>query len=159
MLKTEDKKTFFTYIKNFQSLLEFSKVFGIKLEIVEAENPKILELKDLAVIICDYLQSQEKLHPQEKTKIKTIRGVKKRVIKRGQKIKNARKIRNFIRTQLKSGKNIELRKLQNKFNSMNLSLSCFCNHMRAIREELQKEGFELIKPTPGCYKIARNNHI
>jgi len=51
LIKTRNKRKLFTSKRNLKKLMEFAKLLGLKISIVKVENPKILDLKELAYSI------------------------------------------------------------------------------------------------------------
>ncbi len=62
MIKTKDKRKFFTAEENYLPLLEFSKLFKAEMSIVKVRDAEILDLEQLAPALCDanYIQPQPK---------------------------------------------------------------------------------------------------
>lgn len=55
LIKTKDKKEFFTLVKNKKQLTEYCKTFGAKMLTVKAEidRSQILDLPKLVTALCD----------------------------------------------------------------------------------------------------------
>jgi len=55
LIRTKDKKNFFTLIKNKNQLIEYCKAFGAKMQIVKAkiEKKQILDISKLVLALCD----------------------------------------------------------------------------------------------------------
>src|SRR5262252_7159655 len=53
MIKTKDRRKFFTHEKNFPQLIEFSKTFKAEISVVRVDEADILDLSALAPAICD----------------------------------------------------------------------------------------------------------
>jgi len=147
LLKTKDGRKFLTYEKNLPSLIEFAKTFGAEIYRVEIEKQKILELKALANAICDqeYATSPkhrriEKIHPKPKRTRQAI-------------LRNAIKIRKFIRRRLLAGKPVSLKELKTKYKHYEMTDACLCNHLSTIRKLLIREGYTIKKLGAGKYCV------
>jgi hypothetical protein len=70
MIKTKDRRKFFTHEKNYLPLIEFSKVFNAEISIIKAKDAEVLDLDELAPAICDanYIQPQ----PEEYDILKVV---------------------------------------------------------------------------------------
>jgi hypothetical protein len=53
MIKTKDKRQFFTYEKHLPQLIEFSKIFNAEISVVKIDGEKILDLEELPEAICN----------------------------------------------------------------------------------------------------------
>lgn len=149
LIKTKDNKKFLTHEKNLQSLIEFSKVFLAEIYLAKYEEGKILELKTLAQSICkqDYqsevqVSKLKKLFPKNKKSRKTI-------------LNNAQKIQTFIEEQLMNGKPLSLKNLKNKYNKLEITDACLCNHFANVRKKLSNNGHEFRKVGAGTYCLTK----
>lgn len=147
LIITKDRRKFLTHQKNLPSLIEFTKTFGAEVYTVQAEGQKILELKALANAICnqEYDDDPEctklkKIYPQPLRERKTV-------------IKEAGRIRKFIRDRLLSGKTVSLKELKTKYENRGLTDACLCNHFSTIRKELTREGKQIEKISGGKYRL------
>lgn len=147
MIKTRDKRKFFTEKKNLPFLIEFAKTFGAELSIITTELSKPTPLEKLAAAFCDASYNAEipyehvsRVYP----KIESDR-------QRSDLIDNANKIRKFIHTKLTSHKTITLKELKKKFGDYNLTDSCLCNHLTQVRKEVENEGYTICKLGAGKY--------
>jgi hypothetical protein len=149
MIKTKDRRKFFTHEKNFRPLVEFSKVFKAEVSVVKVQEAEVLALCDLAPALCDPSYSPGP-HPQYqviKVKIPQSRRLRQDILK------NANRIRQQIRKKFIAGKELSLKQLCRDFTG--LTSACLCNHMRMVREELEKEGYQFKKTGGGKYqKVA-----
>lgn len=145
LIKTKDNHKFLTHEKNLESLIEFSKTFLAEIYLVEHEEGKILELKNLAQSICKQeekgeikFKKIERLYPKAKRSRKNI-------------LKDAQKIQLFIRRRLTSGKPLSLKDLKEKYGELGITDACLCNHFANIRKSLTKEGHKFRKIGAGTY--------
>lgn len=147
MIKTKDQRQFFTYLKNYKQLVEFSRVFNAEISVVKTRDAEILELPDLAPALCD--KNYKSKADYEIVNIKVAQ--KKR--RRKQMLLNAQKIKKYISNQFKTGKIVTLQSLRAKFKKHNLTAACLCNHLRNVKAELEEEGFNVKKVGHGKYKL------
>ncbi len=149
LIKTKDKRRFLTFEKHMPSLIEFAKIFGAEIYMVQpAHKEKVMELKALTAALCDSEYKKkpkykkiEKLHPKPKRDRQTI-------------LAEAIKIRKYIRKRLLAGKPVSLKELKIKYKENNLTDACLCNHLSVTRRELVKEGRTFRKLGAGRYCLA-----
>ncbi len=132
-------REFFTKIENKPKLLEFAKMFGAKLSIVNISRPDILNLKKLAEAIS--ISTYENKNDSKAAK-RTIL------------IKQAASIRGYIEKQFLQGKIVSLKDLKSKFEKQKLTDGCFCNHMSQIRKKLMTQGHKIKKVGGGKYQLT-----
>jgi len=138
MIETKDKRRFFTSKNNFLQLNEFIKVFKPNVFLVEMKKGDILEIEDLANLLCDteYKKNSDAMYEVvEEIKIDQCKGSKV----------NTQKIRDFIKKELINKKTISLKKVKEKFKKYNLSDSTYYNQIKAAKMELSDSGFKFIK--------------
>lgn len=149
MIETKDHRKFFTQEKNYPQLIEFSKAFDAELSIVKAKEVEVLDLVRLAPAICDNNYKPRK--PEvEILEVKVSRSTHR---SRSKILKTAKKIRQYVRNELLSGEALKLADVAKKFKRYNLTLACFCQHVRAVREELEQQGKEIEKIGAGEYVL------
>lgn len=148
LIRTKDNRNFLTHENNLQSLIEFSKVFLAEIYLAEHEEGKVLELKTLANSLCKQdCQSEvqvrkiKKLFPKDGKSRKSI-------------LNNAQKIQSFIETRLMSGKPLSLKDLKKKYNTLEITDACLCNHFANVRKKLSKNGHEFSKVGAGTYCLT-----
>lgn len=153
MIETKDKKRLFTHETNYPDLIEFSKTFGAEISVVKVEEAEILELEELAPLICT--RDGNSLEPSYKLIQKKIAkaGRPKKLIGRAKTLFQASKIRSYIELEFLTGNVISLNRIVNKFKKYDLSVSAICNHITAIRKELEKKGYKVKKLERGKYQI------
>lgn len=147
MIKTQDKKIFFTYKTNLKQIIEYVKNFKAEIYLVKAYNVEVLQLKELSTALCDKFADQTGIEHKVVEKIFPI-SIRKRV----KILKDATKIRSFIKEKLKKGDVVSLQFLKKKFSKLNLTDSCLCNHLAKARKELNTEGYAIKKVGPGKYQ-------
>jgi len=150
MIETKDKQQFFTHQKNYDHIMEFSKMTGAEISVVKVkEAVEVLGLTKLAPALCSTPRILKK--PDfEIIEYKSNQAKKNRP----KMLKNAKKIKKFIRETLISGDIVRLVNVAKKFQQYKLTLACFCNHLKTVRDELVKEGKHVIKLGHGEYKIG-----
>ena len=147
MIKTQDKKKFFTYRPNLKNIIEYVKNFKAEIYLVKARNVEVLQLKDLASCLCNKFDDQSAVKYEVVEKIFPI-SIRKRV----KILKDATRIREFITEKLKKGDAVSLQLLKKRFKRFNLTDSCLCNHLAKARKALIEEGHPIIKIGPGEYQ-------
>lgn len=148
MIETQDKQIFFTHEKNYNFLIEFSKACGAEISVVKVKEANVLDLIKLAPAICNTPSSLKK--PEFEIIEFKISKPKK---DRSRMLRNAQKIRQHIKDILLSGNIIRLSDVSKKFKQYNLTLACFCNHLKAARDELTKHGHVVKRIKHGEYRI------
>ena len=150
LVKTRDKRNFFTHEKNLPELIEFSKTFGAEISVVQVKEAEVLDLVKLGTAICDtaYAPQQRPDYEILETKIPTQTRKRSRILKTSQ------KIRDFIKNEFLKGKVVSLQTLKKRFNRHQLTSACLCNHMKVVREELEDEGYSVKKVGGGKYQIC-----
>lgn len=138
MIETKDKRRLFTSKSNFLQLSEFIKVFKPSVFLVEISKGNILELEDLANLLCDteYKKDNEIVYEVvEEIKIDQCKTNKV----------DMQKIREFIKKELISKKTISLKIIKEKFKKCNISDSTYYNQIKTVKMELSDKGFKFIK--------------
>ncbi len=139
MLQTQDGRVFFTEKKNLLCLIDFAKSHKIRIAIVKTDKSNILDLKNLVSAICN---SENFVVPKYQM-IKEI--YPKLDHSRDDLLKNAGKIRKHIKNLMLTGNTVSLEVLHSKFEDLNLTKACLCNHLSFVRKELAKEGYNVTK--------------
>ena len=152
LIETKDKRKFFTHEKNFIQLIEFSKTFNAEISTVKLEEGVILELEELAPAICDpgYKKPKtqyEVIEARMTTDNSLLRS-------RSEILKIANRVKKYISDQFKNRNAVSLKQLKNKFKRYKLSDAALCNHIRRMKQELEKEGFQFTKINAGEYKVV-----
>jgi hypothetical protein len=151
MIQTKDQRQFFTKEENYPELIEFSKTFDAELSIVKAkEEVEVIDLMNLPTAICD---CNYKIKKPEVEIIEVKAPTNKRRKNRSKILKTAKKIREHIREKLESGEPVKLAQIASKFKKYNLTLACFCQHVRAVRQQMEREGFTIEKIGAGQYVL------
>jgi hypothetical protein len=149
LIKTRDKRSFFTDEKNYSQLSEFSKTFNAEISIVVAENAKLMDLSELTRAFCD---------SSYKTDISEYKEVGKNLQlntrKRTDILKIAEKVKKYITRQFITYKPVSLYDLKNKF--QNLTSAALCNHVRRVKQELELQGYKFTKSSAGTYKAIKD---
>jgi len=151
LVKTKDRRSFFTHEKNLPELVEFSKTFGAEISVVQVKEAEVLDLVGLGTAICDAVYAPKAQPDYEiiETKIPT------RTKRRSRILKTSQKIREFIREKFYSGEVVSLQSLKKRFKRYRLTSACLCNHLRIVREELESEGHYVEKVGGGKYQLHK----
>lgn len=151
LLKTPDKRCFFTSENNFPMLVEFGRTFGAEISVIRAKQEvEVMELADLAKLIC----SPPSVTPPEYEvlEIKLAAPTNENRITRQDRLKTAREINAHIHAMLLSGKTITLSDLESKFPF--LTMRSLSNHLARAKRELQAQGYTIKREKPGQYRIT-----
>lgn len=149
MIKTKDRRKFFTHEKNFTPLLEFSKAFKAEISVVKVENAEILDLAQLAPAICDagYKQPEPRSYEVLEVKLPQVKRNRQQILE------TARSIKQFIKKQFLEQSKVTLKDLAKTLCNYNLTLACLCNHLAQVRKELISEGWQVEKTGGGKYVL------
>jgi hypothetical protein len=149
MIKTKDRRKFFTHEKNYIQLLEFSKLFKAEISVVSVKEAEVLDLSQLAPAICDanYVQSQPVEYEVLEVKVAQNRRTRKDILR------TAKKIKNHIRQKFLGGELVSLQNLAKTFRKHKVTLACLCNHLTQVRTDLAADGRKVIKVGGGKYLL------
>ena len=148
LIETKDKRKFFTHEKNFIQLIEFSKAFNAEISTVKLEEGVVLELEELAPAICDPGYKKPKVQYEV---IETKMAIDAR--SRSEILRMAERVKKYISEQFRSRNTVSLKELKKKFKRYKLTDAALCNHVRRMKQELEKEGFKFAKISAGQYKV------
>lgn len=151
MIKLKNRRKFFTHHKNLPMLIEFAKIFHAEIALVEADSAEILELENLAQAICEpgqpitkqRVEVLQQLYPMSQRKRQTL-------------LKNATLIKKYIRARLLDNKSVSLKELKKRYNKLELTDSCLCNHFAHVRKELEEQGHRIEKVGAGKYCVMES---
>lgn len=151
MIKTKDRRKFFTHEKNYVQLLEFSKLFKAEVSVVAVKEAEVLDLEQLAPAMCDatYIQSQPVEMKILEIKLPQNRRDRQSILK------NAQKITNFIKKKFLAGEIVSLRNLIKKYSKLNITSACLCNHIAIVRKKLEENGGKFVKIGGGKYQMVK----
>jgi len=138
MIETKDKRRFFTSKSNFLQLNEFIKVFKPNVFIVEMKKGELLDIEDLANLLCDteYKKDHDILYEVVK-EVKIDQNKNSKI--------DTQKIRDFIKKELINKKTISLKRVKERFKKYDLSDSTYYNQIKAVKTELSSRGFKFVK--------------
>ena len=148
LLRTSDKRCFFTYKRHLRHVTEYFKTFGAEIFLAKAYNLHVLELKDLVQGLCDTNKNQNGV---EHTIIQRLHPIKAKSRKEMQIA--AKDIKQYIESRFLDGEVVSLKKIKSKFQDLDLSDSCLSNHLSRVRKELEDSGKEIQRIGLGKYKI------
>lgn len=150
LIRTPDKRRFFTYRKNLSKVLEFAKTFQAELFSVEVEGAEVLELNKVSAAFClpSYNCDVRCLKAKKISRKRTRSGKRRTDL-----LTNAVLIRGYLRSQLLANQTISLKDLQKKFEKLALTDSCLYSHLSQVRKEMEGEGYIITKINTGEYAI------
>jgi len=148
LVKTPDKRKFLVNEKNMPSIVEFVKTFHAEVYKVDVLEGKIInQLKNLAGAICnpDYdtemdIRIIDKIYPKSRPRSSIL--------------KNAKKIKEYIYEKLSEGKTVSLKDLKKKYKNCEITDSCLCNHLSAVRKQMARNGKHIKKIGQGNYCLV-----
>ena len=68
-------------------------------------------------------------------------------------LKSAKKITQHIEEKFLKGEIISLKNLTKKYEKLNITSACICNHITSVRKKLEKLGKQFVKIGGGKYQI------
>ena len=151
MIKTKDRRKFFTHEKNFPQLIEFSKTFKAEISVVRVQEADILDLSALAPAICDANYATKKTNYElVEVKIPVLPKNSRPKI-----LRTAARIKEYILARFLSGEAVSLKELKKRFKRHKLSTPTLCNHIARVKQELRQKGFHFTKIGAGAYRIEK----
>ena len=129
LLKIGDKN-YFTDKFNFSILKEFANIHKLQMSVVKANNIRLLSIVELV----DSISNDRPPELKQDFSIAKATNDEKNVRKQ------AKVIRSYIYNILSSGEEISLGKIKGQFDNLNLSDSCYSNHIKTVTKRLTKEG-------------------
>jgi hypothetical protein len=154
MIRTKDRRRFFTPENNYDTLIEFSKVFNAEVSLVHVEEGEILDIDSLVPAICNASYKPAVKPKYELVEVK-IPQKSRKLSDRKNLLETASRIKSYVSETFLSGGVVALHDLQERFKDDNLSISCLCNHVARVRKELNKNGKKVIKVKAGHYTIKK----
>jgi hypothetical protein len=138
LVKTKDKRNFFTDEKHLPRLIEFSKTFGAEISVVQAEEAEVLNLVQLGTAICNtsYAPVIKPNYEIIETKVKSKKNT-------------SQEIRKFINKTLLSGNVVSSKEIIKKFGA---SPSCVSIQIKAIKQKLEKDGLQIKNISRGKFQ-------
>ena len=154
MIRTKDRRKFFTPEDNYDELVEFSRVFNAEVSLVPVQEGEVLDIDSLVPAICNASYRPSVRPKYELVEVKIPQKARK-LAKRAELLGTARKIKAYITDTFLSGGVVSLHELEDKFRGEELSISCLCNHVTRVRKELAKQGKKVVKIRAGEYAISK----
>jgi hypothetical protein len=149
MIKTPEKRKYFTHEKNFAPLIEYSRMFQAELSVVRVREAEILDLPDLIPALCD-------TNYQPVTSNYRVLGVKiQNKPNRHSTRQNAQLVRDYILDNLLKGRPMSLRCLCTRFGDLGLSSTSLANQFRRVRDDLNYKGYDLGRDSGGVYNVVK----
>jgi hypothetical protein len=151
LMITTNKRKYFTEATNLPKLLEFAQTFNAELSLIESTEIQLLKYEELAVALCD----DSYRTPKESRKAKLLRQIYpiNTSHNRSSMLSNAQVIRAFILNKLQQGEVLKVKDVKSKFGNLKLSDSCISNHITAVRQEMKKSGYNVVRIAPGSYQL------
>lgn len=147
MLKTKDKRKFYTHEENLDKLIEFSKMFKAEISIVSVREAEILDLTALAPAICDASFNQPQPAEVNVIEVKTCSKRCRSTI-----IENAKQIKKYIERKLRNGEVVSMQELMETYKGNRLTVACFCNYISELTKNLAKENIIVNRIGRGLYQ-------
>lgn len=152
LLKTKDKRNFFTSEKNLNSLIEFSNFFNAEIKHVKIKKGEVLNLEELASAISNPDYSADFDYEDQSSKAESDpKMLDQKGTSRKEKIRRAAIIRNHIKKEFEKGKTVYLSKVKKRYERYELSSTCFSSHISTVKKEMEKLGFKIKKSGAGQY--------
>lgn len=159
LVKLPDGRKFFTTKNNRTQLLEFANVFKAKIEVVEAYDPELLSLKDLAASICDQNKTSTSNYETKKGSLNESKAVFSHYTSfsntsaRQRLLKKVGTIRDYILAQFNAGKPVRIKDIARKFGKNGISASTVYRHVNHVKNMLEAEQKVIEKVSPGVYRL------
>lgn len=154
MITTKDRRRYFTYEHNYSELVEFSKVFNAEISLVAVHDAEIMDLQSLAPAFCNASYRPCRRPKFDVIEVRMATGPKQKKTRR-EILKAASAIKKHVDNQFRQGYIVCLRKVYQRFKRYNLTLSCVCNHITLVREQLKKEGYDIVRLAAGQYRATK----
>jgi len=153
MIKTKDKRHFFTHEKYFPQLIEFSKTFGAEISVVKVKEDNILDLDELAPAICNGNYRNDTEYELISQKIAQFSSIKteKPTTKRRKILKLAAEVKKYIEDKFESRKIVSFKDVSKKFS--NLDKATISNHIARVKKQLISQGCEIQTLKKGSYVV------
>jgi hypothetical protein len=161
LVKLPDGRKFFTTKNNHTQLLEFARVFKTKLEVVDAYDPELLSLKDLAASISDQTKvTKPTMYETKRTKEQDQVVIShytsfSNLSTRQKLLKKVGTIRDYILSQFNAGKPVKIKDIAKKFDKHGVSVSTVYRHVNHVKEMLEAQNRVVVKVSPGVYKMEK----
>lgn len=145
LIELKDKRKFFTHQKNFDQLIEFCKSFKANMSVVNMKNGNVLDLDELVPALCNPKQKQKYDY--------TILEQKMITRNENKKITN-QNIQKYIKNKLMAKQTVGIEELKKKYGKNGVSIGAINGCYNKVKNELKKEGYNLMKVSVGVYKIG-----
>lgn len=136
----------FTEEKNEKIISEFVKTFGLKVFLVEADDPKLLNTDELVSYLCNQYEKSDNCKYYKTKEIEPNNS-------RNKMLQTVCDIRVYIENQLKEGNTLRIKELYQTLSPYNIGVSTIYRHLSFVKNKLKKEGKNISKVMVGCYKI------
>jgi hypothetical protein len=151
MIKTKDKRRFFTHENHYPDLIQFSQAMGAEISVVKTEENFILDISELPTAIC----SQNYVSPNNYELLETtpIKYQPVKSSKRQNMLRLAKEVREFIKIELINNGTISHKKIQREFQKYDLSYARICNYLKLVCDELIDAGYVIKHIKRGEYQL------
>lgn len=149
MIEDCDGYKYFTFLKNYNQLIEYANKLNAEISLVTitSEMPPLLDLVDLSKALTNQDYKVNVAYSVIETKIK------KRTHIKNEKTQKAETIRNYILEQFLCQKPVSANNVAYHFKTYNFLIATYKNHILEVRKELLKKGYNIMKTSPGHYSI------
>lgn len=157
MIKTKNKKKYYTDLENLPMLVEFAKTFGAELSVIESPDVQSIGLDLLAPALCDdsYESPQTERKPIIVRKIYPLEPNVSHT--RQEMLQNAKIIRDYIKSVLDSKGIIKISEIKEKFRNLHLTDSCISNHMAVVIKDFEQFGKKINRLRIGVYEVEKQS--
>ena len=160
LVKLSDGRKFFTEKKRHPELIEFANALKAKLDVVEAEDPEILSLKELAESVCIQTKKSKptaykiikKKKTQEKQYFSQHTSFSKLTTRQKLSMKTSI-VRDYIALQFNAGNDVKIKDIAKKFEKHGISIGAIYKHINIVKATLEASNKKIIKVMPGLYRM------
>lgn len=149
LLRFPDNREVFTHEKYQSDLVEFIKVFNVKLFTVEANSPSLLNIKAVIKIFCDHNKDNF-----EVCSYRMVGDLPSHDTSRESVLKKVSDIRSYIENIFLQGNVVRIKELHHHFIKHNIAVSTIYRHLSYVKDKLIQEGKKIEKIATGCYKLT-----
>jgi hypothetical protein len=159
LLRTSDRREFFTDVNNYPMLIEFAKNHKAELAVVKPTTAvKVLTLSELAQALCQPAAKKDPCSFSPDYEVVEIRiservGAVVTTRSRQQILAQAGEIRGAIEEDLLAGKVVSLEELQERFAACQLSEASLRKHLTFVRIKMANAGKAVGKVGVASYQL------
>ena len=158
--ENEKIRRFFTPKKNFQYLIEFSRICNARLVEVRAERVEVLTLRTLVQALNDPDHQQQEVTFEELVdltprRLPFCRTAPRTATAGGKTVQSG--IQFDIRSLFISGQLVKIKDLVSQFEKYQLSDSTIRRYFQIVKNALEDEGYKILKTGRGAYYINKSS--